>query len=61
MGGWRGGGEGGWGRWGAVGSVGVVGAVRAEGLGPHWKPLNTSRTLARAASSGVGGGVAWGR
>ena len=35
VGGWRGGGENG-------------GGGGGEGLGTHWKPLNTSKTLARA-------------
>ena len=43
VGGWRGGGEGGGG--GGAGGGGEGGG----GLGTHWKPLNTSKTLARAA------------
>ena len=31
-------------------------------MGTHWKPLNTSKTLARAARVvGSVGGVVWGR
>ena len=42
-----------------MGAVWAVGAVRAEGgLGTHWKPLNTSKTLARAAR-GVGSVRGW--
>ena len=34
---------------GALGAVGGGGGEGGGGLGTHWKPLNTSKTLARAA------------
>ena len=53
-----GGGEGGGGGGGGGGGVGGGGGEGGGGLGTHWKPLNTPKTLARAARVvGWGGGV----